>query len=119
MKRLPLLVLAGVGMWLWQVTGTLERELVWRLDGSAWSAVRALDFQVMDADGKLLKREERFFAKGAPPEVTLKASLPEGSYRALIFVTEEGRPPRPPLVEPLTVGPEQYILRTLRLPARR
>jgi hypothetical protein len=119
MKRLPLLVMAGLGVWLWQVTGTPERELVWRLDGSDWARVRSIDFQVTASDGKILKREERFFASGAPPEVTLKVELPEGSYRALIFVKEEGRPTRPPLVEPLTIGEEKYVLRTLRLPARR
>jgi len=118
-KRLPLLVMAALGVWLWQTTGTPERELVWQLDGSSWSAVRALDFQVVDPEGKILKREERFFPSGAPPEVTLKVKLPEGSYRTLIFVKEQGRPSRPPLVEPLTIGAEKYVLRTLRLPASR
>lgn len=120
MKRLPLLVMAGLGVWLWQVTGTPERDLVWRLDGSNWAAVRAMDFQVTAPDGKILKREERYFDdKGPPPEVTLKVDLPEGSYSVLIFVKEEGRPSRPPLVEPLTIGEEKYALRTLRLSASR
>ncbi len=119
MKRLPLLVLAALGIWLWQVTSTPERELVWQLDGSGWSTVRAMDFQVTGEDGKIIKREERFFTAAPPHEVTLKVDLPEGSYRALIFVKEEGHPTRPPLVEPLTIGQEQYVLRTLRLPASR
>lgn len=120
MKRLPLLVMAGLGVWLWQVTGTPERELVWRLDGSSWAAVRSMDFQVTAPDGQILKREERFFDnKGPPPEVTLKVDLPEGSYRVLIFAKEEGRPARSPLVEPLTIGEDKYVLRTLRLPASR
>jgi hypothetical protein len=118
-KRLPLLVMAALGVWLWQTTGTPERELVWQLDGSGWSAVRALDFQVTAPDGKILKREERFFSGAPPYEVTLKVDLPEGTYRTLIFVKEEGRPTRPPLVESLTIGSEQYVLRTLRLPAIR
>lgn len=119
MKRLPLLVLAALGVWLWQTTGTPERELVWQLDGSGWAAVRALDFQVTAPDGKILKREERFFTGAPPHEVTLKVELPEGTYRALIFVKEENRPTRPPLVESLTIGSELYVLRTLRLPAIR
>jgi hypothetical protein len=119
MKRLPLLVLAGLGLWLWQVTGTPERQLVWQLEGTAWNAVRGLDFQVTGPDGQILKREERFFSAAPPAEVTLKVDLPEGTYRALIFVKEPGRPTRPPLVEPLTLGQEQYVLRTLRLPASR
>lgn len=119
MKRLPLLVLAGLGLWLWQVTSTPERQLVWQLDGSGWSAVRSLDIQVQGAGGQIVKREERFFTAAPPSEVTLKVDLPEGSYQALIFVKEEGRPTRPPLVEPLTIGPEQYVIRRLRLPASR
>ncbi|MBN1203617.1 MAG: hypothetical protein JXB05_01665 [Myxococcaceae bacterium] len=119
MKRLPLLVLAGLGLWLWQVTGTPERELVWQLDGAGWSAVRGLEFQVTGADGQLLKREERFFSAAPPAELTLKVELPEGPYRVLIFVKEEGRPTRPPWVESLTIGQDKYVLRTLRLPASR
>jgi hypothetical protein len=119
MKRLPLLVLVGLGFWLWKVTGTPERELVWQLDGAGWSAVRGLEFQVLGANGQIVKREERFFSAAPPAEVTLKVDLPEGSYRAFIFVKEEGHPTRPPLVESLTIGPEQYVLRRLRLPASR
>lgn len=119
MRRLPLLVIVALGLWLWKVTETPERELVWQLDGPGWSAVRALDFQVTGADGRILKREERFFSSAPPPEVTVKVELPEGAYRALIFVKEEGRPTRPPLVESLTIGPEQYVLKRLRLPASR
>jgi hypothetical protein len=119
MKRLPLLVMAAVGVWIWQATATPERELVWRLDGSGWSAVRGLDFQVTGEDGKILKREERFFSTAPPPEVTLKVALPEGSYRTLIFVKEAGGATRAPLVEPLTIGQEQLVQRTLRLPASR
>jgi hypothetical protein len=100
MKRLPLLVMAA-------------------LDGSGWAAVRALDFQVTAPDGKILKREELFFTGAPPYEVTLKVGLPEGTYRTLIFVKEENRPTRPPLVESLTIGSEQYVLRKLRLPAIR
>lgn len=119
MKRLPLLVMAALGVWLWQTTGTPERELVWQLDGSGWAAVRALDFQVTAEDGKILKREERFFTGAPPYEVSLKVALPEGTYRTLIFVKEENRPTRPPLVESLTIGSEAYVLRKLRLPAIR
>ena len=118
MRRLPFLVFAGLGLWLWQVTGNPERQLVWRLEGAGWSAVRGLDFQVTGPDGQILKREERFFHEAPPAEVTLKVDLPEGTYRALIFVQEPGRPTRP-LVEPLTIGADPYVLQTLRLPASR
>ncbi|MDC0707632.1 hypothetical protein POL68_04045 [Stigmatella sp. ncwal1] len=119
MKRLPLLALVGLGLWLWQATEPPERELVWQLDGSGWSTVRGLDFQLTGDDGKILKREEHFFSAAPPSEVRLKVDLPEGSYRALIFVKEQGQPARPPLVEALTIGENPYILKTLRLPASR
>ena len=119
LRRLPLLALVGVGLWLWQATEPPEHSLVWRLDGAGWSAVRGLEFQVTGPDGQTLKREEHFFPAAPPSEVTLKVDLPEGSYRALIFVKEPGQPARPPLVEGLTIGEEPYILKTLRLPASR
>ncbi|MDY7231100.1 hypothetical protein [Hyalangium rubrum] len=119
MKRLPLLVLAGLGLWLWQVTRTPERELVWQLDGSGWGAVRSLDFQVTAEDGRIVKREERFFSEAPPAEVKVKVDLPEGTYRALIFVKEPGRPTRPPLVESFALGEDQYVIRRLRLPPSR
>jgi hypothetical protein len=120
MRRLPLLALVGVGLWLWRATEPPEHELVWRLDGAGWSAVRGLDFQLTGPDGRILKREEHFFPAAPPPEVKVKVDLPEGTYRALIFVKEApGQPARPPLVEGLTIGEQPYILKTLRLPASR
>ncbi len=119
-KRLPVLLLAALGFWLWQVTGTPDRELVWQFEGPGWSEVRAIDFQVMGADGALLEREEHFFgAQGPPAELTTKLDLEAGTYRTLLFVKREGREQRTQLVEPLTVGEETYILRRLRLPANR
>lgn len=116
-KRLPLLILAALGLWLWRVTGTPERELVFQLEGPGWGDVRAIDLQVMGGeDGQLLKREERFFASGPPPEVTFKVDLPEGPGRALLFLKREGQAERVRLVQDLTVGEEQYIVRQLRLP---
>lgn len=119
MKRLPVLVFVGLGLWLWQNTGAQDRELVWRLDGSGWSAVRAMDFQVMAPDGTILRRVERLFSAPPPSEVTLEMKLEEGAYRTLIFVKEEGQPTRPPLVQTVTVGQDKRVLQTLRLPASR
>jgi hypothetical protein len=119
LRRLPLLVLLGGGLWLWRATEPPEHSLVWRLDGTGWSAVRGLEFQLTGPDGQILKREEHFFPAAPPSEVTLKVDLPEGTYRTLIFVKEPGQPTRPPLVEGLTIGEEPYILKTLRLPASR
>jgi hypothetical protein len=119
-RRLPVLLLVALGLWLWQVTGTPTRELVWQFDGYGWGDVRAIDFQVLDPEGKILEREERMFGPTGPPaELTLKWELPPGTYRTLLFVKLQGREPRTQLVETLTVGDEEYIVRRLRLPASR
>jgi hypothetical protein len=116
-KRLPLLLLAALGFWLWRTTGTPERELHFQFDGPGWSAARALDLQVLNPDDTLLKREERFYASGPPPEETFKVDLPEGSWRARVFVKVEGREGRVRLDEVLVVaGEEVHIVRQLRLP---
>jgi hypothetical protein len=119
-KRLPLLVLVALGMWLWQTTATPSREVVWQFEGPGWSEVRAIDFQLADPSGELVEREERFFGpSGPPPELTLKMELEAGTYRTRLFVRHEGREQRTQLVETLTVGDEAYILRRVRLPANR
>ncbi|MCY1023230.1 hypothetical protein [Pyxidicoccus sp. MSG2] len=116
MKRLPLLILAGFGLWLWQRTAVPERELHLQFDGPGWSAVRAVDLQVVDDEGKVVKREERFYASGPPPEETFKMDLPEGTWHARLFVKVEGREARVRLEESLSVGEDVYIVRQLRLP---
>lgn len=119
-KRLPVLLLLALGVWLWRVTGTPTRELVWQLDGYGWEDVRAIDFQVMNPEGQLVEREERMFGAAGPPvEITTKWELPEGTYQTRLFVKLQGRETRTQLVDTLTVGDEEYIVRRLRLPASR
>jgi hypothetical protein len=119
-KRLPVLLIVALGLWLWQTTGTPTREMVWQLDGYGWGDVRAIDFQVLGPEGRILEREERMFGPAGPPvEITTKWELPAGTYRALLFVKLQGREPRTQLVDTLTVGDEEYIVRRLRLPASR
>jgi hypothetical protein len=119
-RRLPVLLLAALGFWLWKVTGTPTREMVWQFDGYGWGDVRAIDFQVMGPDGKLVEREERMFGPTGPPvELKMEWSLPAGTYRTLLFVKLHNREPRTQLVDTLTVGDEEYIVRRLRLPASR
>ncbi len=116
-KRLPLLALVALGLWLWQVTGTPERELVFQLVGYEWAHVRSIDFQVVAEDGEVVRREERFFASGPPPELTFKVDLSEGPWRARFFVKHQGYDERLLVEEPLVLGEDRYIVRQLRLPA--
>ncbi len=116
-KRLPLLLLAALGLYLWQVTGTPERNIALQLEGPSWSSVRAVDFQISDPQGELLKREERFFPSGPPPELTYKVDLPEGTWDAALFVKREGSDARVRLETPLVVGEDRYIVLQLQLPA--
>jgi hypothetical protein len=115
-KRLPLLILAGFGLWLWQHTGKPEHELRLQFDGTGWGVARALDLQVVDDEGKVLKREERFYTSGPPPEETFALDVPEGTWRVRIFVKLEGFERRLKLEESLEVGEEPYIVRQLRMP---
>jgi hypothetical protein len=120
LRRLPVLLLVGLGLWLWQRTDTLERELVWRLDGPGWSDIRVVEFQVKNEEGELLKREERFFQAAPPDSLTLKAELPSGRYEVWVFARGEGEPSRPPRVDRLTLGNEEVrVERWLRVPTRR
>ncbi|MCY1078198.1 hypothetical protein [Archangium lansingense] len=121
LKRLPFLLLIGLGLWLWQGTQAPSRELVWRLEGPGWNDIRALDFQVKNADGELVKRETRSFQMGPPSALSLTTDdLPSGAYEVWVFARGESGPSRPPLVERLTLGDEDvHVERGLRLPVSR
>lgn len=119
-RRLPLLVLFGLGLWLWKGSDVPERELVWRLEGGGWSDIRALDFQVKTADGELVKRETRAFPHGPPDTVGLKVDLVPGTYDVWVFARGESGGSRPPRVEHLTVGEgDVLVVRPLRVPVSR
>jgi hypothetical protein len=124
LKRLPLLLLAGLGLWLWKGTDTTvserERELVWRLVGPGWSEIRALDFQVKNAGGELVKRETRSFQAGPPDTLNMNAELPSGTYEVWVFARGESGPSRPPRVERLTLRDEDVRVEWgLRVPVSR
>ncbi|MGZ3460700.1 MAG: hypothetical protein ACXU86_19610 [Archangium sp.] len=120
LKRLPLLLLVALGLWLWKSSSVPERELVWHLEGPGWSEIRALDFQVKNADGELVKRETFSFQEGPPDSITLKADLPSGTYEAWVFARGEGGPSRPPRVDRLTLGDEDTrVEHELRPPVSR
>ncbi len=84
-KRLPLLVLVGVGLLLWK-TGAFgflpsDRTLIWRFPVS-YSEVRKIELQIWDGDA-LIKREEHSYASGLVGEPTFKLPLASGVHRAI------------------------------------
>lgn len=91
-RRLPLLLVAAVGIWLFQSRGS-ERTLIWQLPRDR-AQITQLEVQLWDAEGTLLKRETFFFESGAPAEVPQKVTLPEGTYQAQIFIGRSGAPTR-------------------------
>ncbi|MFY0522779.1 hypothetical protein ACN28I_06125 [Archangium gephyra] len=122
LKRLPLLLLVGLGLWLWKGSNpsVAEREVVWRLEGPGWSEIRALEFQVKTADGELVKRETRSFQAGPPDRLSMMTELPSGTYEVWVFARGESGPSRPPRVERLTLGAEDVLVeRGLRVPVSR
>ncbi|HEX8435282.1 hypothetical protein [Archangium sp.] len=121
LRRLPVLLLVALGLWLWKGSDVPERELVWRLDGPGWSDIRVLEFQVKAEDGELLKREEHRLREAAPPSsITQEMALPSGRYEVWVFARGAEGPSRPPRVERLTLGDEDVrVERGLRVPASR
>lgn len=118
LKRLPILIVAAAGFWLWDATKVPERELVWHLEGPGWARVQSLELQVLGEGEELLKREERFFPEGAPGDVVVPLALRPGSYRVRFFLrTPEGT--LPARVESLTLGDEPRVEHSLWLAARR
>lgn len=119
LKRLPLLVLAGLFIWLWKGSSD-ERELVWVLEGPGWSDIRSMDFQVNNAAGELVERETHTFPRGPSIVITEKLNLPSGTYEVWVFVRGESGPSRRLPVERVTLGDEdRRVERGLRLPASR
>lgn len=121
MRRLPVLLLVGLGLWVWKRTEVPERELVWRLEGPGWGEIRTLEFQLKTPEGELLEREVHSLSSATPGSITLKTEdLPSGSYEVWVFVRGEEGPSRPPRVERVTVGDEDtHLERGLRVPASR
>ena len=85
LRRLPLLIVVAVGVWLWRAGAfPQEREIVWQLGPSA--SAHELEIQILDEQGALLAREQLFFHKSAPRDVIQKVRLADGAYRARLFI---------------------------------
>lgn len=106
-RRLPLLLAIAVGLWLWRSGEESERTLIWRLPGDR-ATVERVEIQLMDDDGSVLRRETLYYQTGAPPEITQRYRIDEGSYQARLFITRRGEPPQV-LEVPVVVQGEEII----------
>lgn len=83
-RRAPLLLVALIGLWLYQ-SGGKERTLIWQLPQERAELV-SFEIQLIDQDGTLVKREAFFFDRGkAPNDVAQKVKLKDGVYQAQVF----------------------------------
>jgi hypothetical protein len=90
-KRLPLIVFAAIGIFLWQSSlFAQERKLVWQT-GATRSEIRRVELQVWADDGALLKRTQLEYPHGAPPEVRIELPLAKGTYAARYVIDRAGR----------------------------
>ena len=90
-KRLPLILLGLLGIWMWQGGGGLvstEHTLVWKIPG-AYASVRKVEAQLWDAD-ELLLRFELETPTGLNLDPERKVVLKRGRYRSELLVWREG-----------------------------
>ena len=90
-KRLPLIALGFLGIWLWQGGGGLvstEHTLVWKIPG-AYGSVRKVEVQLWEADA-LLTRFELETPDGLTLDPERALTLRRGHYRSELFVWREG-----------------------------
>lgn len=90
-RRLPLLLVVGLGLWLWQGGAgvvAVPHTLIWKVPGS-YGSIRKVDLQLWDG-AHLLVRAELLTPNGLTldPERTL--TLPRGRYRSELLVWREG-----------------------------
>ena len=90
-KRLPLIGVGVLGIWLWRGGGgvvSTERTLVWKVPG-AYATVRRLEVQLWSAD-ELLTRFELQTPTGLTLDLERQFTLKRGSYRSELLVWREG-----------------------------
>ena len=115
LKRLPIVVFAVAGLWLWKGGGGVfptSRELVWQLPGEL-SSIRAVEIQVWEG-GALLKREELSFPAGVSMDVVQRLPLKTGTYQARVFVRREGQAAPEAIARELRLGEEETVVTSLR-----
>jgi hypothetical protein len=89
LRRLPLIAVAAVGIWMWQ-GGPKDREFYWQLPADR-AAIEQVKIQLRDESGTVLKGDELYYDhRGAPPEVRTQARLPDGTYQAQVTLRRRG-----------------------------
>jgi hypothetical protein len=90
LKRLPLVLVALAGLWLFGRQDP-EREIVWRLPDDR-APIQRVEIQLRDRTGLTRARSDLHYPGGSPPaELSQKARLADGPYDARIFVwTSDG-----------------------------
>lgn len=93
-RRLPLLIVAAVGLWMMSGGAPKETTLVYRL-GDRAERLSSLEVQLRKANGKLVRSTQFRFdaARPAPREQPHALSLEPGDYRlevALRYAGEDG-----------------------------
>ncbi len=114
-KRLPLIVAALLGLWLWQGgAGFLptEREVIWQLPGEA-ADIRQVELQLWRGED-LLQRIELKYPQGASGDPVAKLSLKPGAYVARAFVRRAGGSAAQPFSKPVQVSDEKTVVASFR-----
>lgn len=89
LRRLPIIAVAAMGIWLWQ-GGAKEREIYWLLPSDR-SGIERVKIELRDEKGKLLRGDEHFYeGRQVPSEIVTQARLPDGTYQAQIRVRRKG-----------------------------
>jgi hypothetical protein len=106
LRRLSLLALVAIGLWLWKSAWFVQnRDLYWQL-GEDRSTVREVEIQIWTTRGELLKRGVFFFADGAPAEIIQQVALKQGVYLTRVFVKRTGYPSGVQYAQTLQIGAE-------------
>lgn len=86
LRRLPFLLIAAGGIWLFAPGGESDPKLLrWRLpaERADW---KSLEIELVDPEGHLLKREQFQFHAPPGPELEQKIAAPSGHYTAKIYI---------------------------------